>query len=303
MLAAGVDVGSTTTKAALMDENKRVVALTLVDTGANVVRAAERALHAALAQAHVEEWDVAYTVGTGYGRYRVPFGDLQVTEISCHAKGANFIFPGTRTILDMGGQDTKAIHVGPDAEVKDFCMNDKCAAGTGRFLEAAADVLGLELEELGEVSARAKESLKITNVCTVFVEQEIVMHLARGCPVEEILAGLHWTIAGRSIGLLRRVGLDGLAYVVATAPRHHAVGEDRVGSDLAGPGDRIVAVVDRDQRDVLAREADPHDLLDRHAVVGEQQGLGHGTPGQWRGASRRRRCGLGMVYRPRPPWD
>ena len=208
MLAAGVDVGSTTTKAALMDENKRVVALTLVDTGANVVRAAERALHAALAQAHVEEWDVAYTVGTGYGRYRVPFGDLQVTEISCHAKGANFIFPGTRTILDMGGQDTKAIHVGPDAEVKDFCMNDKCAAGTGRFLEAAADVLGLELEELGEVSARAKESLKITNVCTVFVEQEIVMHLARGCPVEEILAGLHWTIAGRSIGLLRRVGLE-----------------------------------------------------------------------------------------------
>ncbi len=208
MLAAGVDVGSTTTKAALIDENKRVVALALVDTGANVVRAAERALHTALTQAKVEEWDVAYTVGTGYGRYRVPFGDLQVTEISCHAKGANFIFPATRTILDMGGQDTKAIRVGPDAEVKDFCMNDKCAAGTGRFLEAAAEVLGLKLEELGEVSARAKKSLKITNVCTVFVEQEIVMHLARGCPVEEILAGLHWTIAGRSIGLLRRVGLE-----------------------------------------------------------------------------------------------
>jgi predicted CoA-substrate-specific enzyme activase len=208
MLVAGVDVGSTTTKATLLDENKQVLALALVDTGANVVRAAERALRTALAQAGLEEWDVTYTVGTGYGRYRVPFGDLQVTEISCHAKGANFIFPGTRTIVDMGGQDTKAIRIGPDAEVRDFCMNDKCAAGTGRFLEASAEVLGLRLEELGEVSAQAKKLLKITNVCTVFVEQEIVMHLARGCPVEDILAGLHWTIAGRTIGLLRRVGLE-----------------------------------------------------------------------------------------------
>src|SRR3972149_2056349 len=194
MLVAGVDVGSTATKAALLDENKRVLALALVDTGANVVRAAERAFRAALAEARVEEWDVTYTVGTGYGRYRVPFGDAQVTEIGCHAKGASFLFPATRTIPDMGGQD--------------FCMNDKCAAGTGRFLEAAAEVLGLKLEELGEVATQSKKPMKITNVCTVFVEQEIVMHLARGCPVEDILAGLHWTIAGRSIGLLRRVGLE-----------------------------------------------------------------------------------------------
>ncbi|MFQ5927108.1 MAG: acyl-CoA dehydratase activase [Terriglobia bacterium] len=208
MLVAGVDVGSTTTKAALLDENKRVRALSLLDTGANVVRAAERTFEEALRQAGLEGWDVSFTVGTGYGRYRIPFGDLQVTEISCHAKGACFVFPGTRTILDMGGQDTKAIRVNETAEVKDFSMNDKCAAGTGRFLVAAAQVLGLELEELGTVSAQAKKTLKITNVCTVFVEQEIVMHLARGCPVEEILAGLHWTIAGRSVGLLRRVGLE-----------------------------------------------------------------------------------------------
>jgi len=208
MLVAGVDVGSTATKAALLDENKRVLALALVDTGANVVRAAERAFRAALAEARVEDWDVTYTVGTGYGRYRVPFGDAQVTEIGCHAKGASFLFPATRTILDMGGQDTKAIRIGDGADVQDFCMNDKCAAGTGRFLEAAAEVLGLKLEELGEVATQAKKPMKITNVCTVFVEQEIVMHLARGCPVEDILAGLHWTIAGRSIGLLRRVGLE-----------------------------------------------------------------------------------------------
>ena len=207
MLVAGVDVGSTTTKAALLDENKRVRALALVDTGANVVRAAERSFQAALAQAGVEEWDVTFTVGTGYGRYRLPFGDAQVTEISCHAKGACSIFPHTRTILDMGGQDTKAIRTNERAEVLDFSMNDKCAAGTGRFLAAAAQVLDLKLEELGAISAQAQKPLKITNVCTVFVEQEIMMHLAKGCAVEDVLAGVHHAIAGRSIALLRRVGL------------------------------------------------------------------------------------------------
>ncbi len=208
MLVAGVDVGSTTTKAALLDENKCIRALALVDTGANVVRAAERAFKEALAEAKLEGWDVNFTVGTGYGRYRVPFGDLQVTEISCHAKGAGFLFPQTRTILDMGGQDTKAIRVNEFAEVKDFAMNDKCAAGTGRFLAAAAQVMGVRLDELGAISAAAKKPLKITNVCTVFVEQEIMMHLAKGCQVEDIVAGVHLAIAGRSMALLRRVGLE-----------------------------------------------------------------------------------------------
>jgi (R)-2-hydroxyacyl-CoA dehydratese activating ATPase len=208
LVVAGVDVGSTTTKAALLDENKRLLALALVDTGANVVRAAERAFEQALASASLEEWEVAYTVGTGYGRYRVPFGDLQITEISCHAKGACLLFPGTRTILDMGGQDTKAIRVSERGEVDDFCMNDKCAAGTGRFLAAAAQVLGLKLEEVGPISAASTRPLKISNVCTVFVEQEIMMHLARGCSVEDVLAGVHTAIAGRSVALLRRVGLE-----------------------------------------------------------------------------------------------
>ncbi len=208
MLVAGVDVGSTTTKAALLDENKVVRALALVDTGANVVRAADRAFRETLDRSGAEEWDVVFTVGTGYGRYRVPFGDLQVTEISCHAKGASFFFPGTRTILDMGGQDTKAIRVSELGEVQDFSMNDKCAAGTGRFLAAAAQVLGLSLDEVGEVAAQSKKPLKITNVCTVFVEQEIMMHLARGCQVEDVLAGVHAAIAGRSVALLRRVGLN-----------------------------------------------------------------------------------------------
>ncbi|MEK7799136.1 MAG: acyl-CoA dehydratase activase, partial [Acidobacteriota bacterium] len=180
MIVAGVDVGSTATKAVLLDENRAILARAMVDTGANVVRAAERSFREALAKAGLEDWEVGYTVGTGYGRYKVSFGNAQVTEISCHARGASFLFPGTRTILDIGGQDTKAIRIGGRGEVLDFCMNDKCAAGTGRFLAAAADVMELPLDEIGAVSLRSAKVLKITNVCTVFVESEIMSQLARG---------------------------------------------------------------------------------------------------------------------------
>lgn len=208
MLVAGVDVGSTQTKAVILDENAEIVARGLVNTGANVVKAAEKAFQQARLEAKLDEWEVAYTVGTGYGRYKVLFGDTQITEISCHARGANFLFPDTRTILDIGGQDTKGIRVNPKGEVVDFCMNDKCAAGTGRFLAAAAEVMGISLDELGEVALRSTSPLRITNVCTVFVETEIMNHLSRGRKAEDILAGVHQSIAGRSVSLLRRVGID-----------------------------------------------------------------------------------------------
>jgi predicted CoA-substrate-specific enzyme activase len=205
---AGVDVGSTATKAIVLDAQGEITGTALCPTGANVVRAAERVFSEACRAAGVEEHEVAYVIGTGYGRYKVPFGHAQVTEISCHAKGAVHLFPGTRTIVDIGGQDTKGIKVGPGGDVVDFCMNDKCAAGTGRFLEASAAVLDLKLGEIGEVSLRSRAPLKITNVCTVFVESEIVSHLARGEAVEEILAGVHNAIAARSVALLRRVGIE-----------------------------------------------------------------------------------------------
>ena len=208
MIVAGVDVGSTATKAVLMDENCHVVGRALCPTGANVTRAAERAFAAATAAARLSDFDVGYIVGTGYGRYKVTFGHAQITEISCHARGAAFLFPETRTLVDIGGQDTKAIRVGPGGEVLDFSMNDKCAAGTGRFLEAAAQVMGIELEELGPLSLASRQALKITNVCTVFVETEIMAHLARGKKPEDILRGVHASIASRTVGLLRRVGIE-----------------------------------------------------------------------------------------------
>jgi hypothetical protein len=166
MIVAGVDVGSTATKAVILDENRRILARALTDTGANVVRAAENAFHRALESIGLEDWEVGYTVGTGYGRYKVPFGNAQITEITCHARGASALFPGTRTILDIGGQDTKAIRINDHGEVLDFCMNDKCAAGTGRFLSAAADVLEMPLDAIGPASLRARaldQGLKSTS--------------------------------------------------------------------------------------------------------------------------------------------
>lgn len=208
MLVAGVDVGSTQTKAVVMDTAGRIRGRALIDTGARVVEAATNAFQLALADAGGKEKDVVYIIGTGYGRYKVEFGNSQVTEISCHSRGASFLFPGTRTVLDIGGQDTKAIKVGENGNVLDFCMNDKCAAGTGRFLGAASQSLEIPLGDLGGIALTARNAVKITTTCTVFAESEILGWLARGRKVEDILLGVHTAIAQRSMSLLRRVGAE-----------------------------------------------------------------------------------------------
>lgn len=206
--AAGVDVGSTQTKAVIINESKEIIGRNLIDTGANVVVAAENAYNEALKNCGIQEEEVEYVIGTGYGRYRVTFGNTQVTEISCHARGAAHMFPNTKTVLDMGGQDTKAIRVGPRGDVLDFCMNDKCAAGTGRFLGAAAAALDIPLSELGHVVMQAERPVKISTTCTVFAESEVLSWLGKGKKIEDILWGVHLSIASRSIGLLRRVGIE-----------------------------------------------------------------------------------------------
>jgi predicted CoA-substrate-specific enzyme activase len=205
---AGVDVGSTQTKAVIVDESRAIVARSLIQTGANVSRAGERAFLKACESADLPREAVGYVVGTGYGRYKITFGDAQITEITCHARGAHSVFPGTRTVIDMGGQDTKAIKVGPDGSVVDFSMNDKCAAGTGRFLSAAADVTGVGLDEIGPLSLEAKVPVRLTSVCTVFVESDIMSYLAQRKTVEDILGGVHKAIATRTMALVRRVGVE-----------------------------------------------------------------------------------------------
>lgn len=209
-ITAGVDVGSTQTKAVLLCDNGElsILARALVDTGANVQKAAERAFQACCAQAEVSDKSVGYVVGTGYGRYNISFGHAQMTEISCHAKGARFLCPGTRTVIDMGGQDAKAISVGDNGEVLDFVMNDKCAAGTGRFLANAAEVMGIGLDEIGPLSLKATRPVKIATVCTVFVESDILSYLTQGKKAEDILGGVHLAIAKRTLSLARRTNIE-----------------------------------------------------------------------------------------------
>lgn len=206
--AAGVDVGSTQTKAIIVDEDANIVARGLIDTGANVVQAAENVFAVALKEGGLGEDEVDYVVGTGYGRYRVTFGNTQVTEISCHGRGAVQMFPGTRTVVDMGGQDTKAIRVSETGEIVDFCMNDKCAAGTGRFLGAAAMALDIPLGELGDTALRSSKPVRISTTCTVFAESEVLSWLGKGKKVEDILWGVHKSIASRSASLVRRVSIE-----------------------------------------------------------------------------------------------
>lgn len=210
-IAAGVDVGSTQTKAVLMSDNsggKQILSRALTDTGANVLKAAQAAFDQCCQAAGLGTEEVGFVVGTGYGRYKISFGHAQMTEISCHARGAQFLCPGTRTVIDMGGQDSKAISVGPSGEVLDFVMNDKCAAGTGRFLANAAEVMGISLDEIGPLALRATRPVKIATVCTVFVESDILSYLSQGKRPEDIMGGVHLAIAKRTLSLARRLSIE-----------------------------------------------------------------------------------------------
>ena len=233
--AAGVDVGSTQTKAIIINEAREMVGRSLIDTGANVVMAAEHAFREALGNSDLREEEVEYVVGTGYGRYRVTFGNMQITEISCHGRGAVHMFPGTRTVVDMGGQDTKAIRVSESGEIVDFCMNDKCAAGTGRFLGAASSALDIPLDQLGPTALRGERPVKISTTCTVFAESEVLSWLGKGKKIEDILLGVHQSIAARSAGLLRRVGVEDEVTFTGGVARNVAMIEtlnERLGLDV-----------------------------------------------------------------------
>jgi len=205
---AGIDVGSTQTKAIILNEERRIVGRALIDTGAYISQAAERSFAKALEDSGLRREEVGYVVGTGYGRFKVTFGDAQITEISCHARGANLIFPNTRTVIDMGGQDAKGIKIGEAGDVKDFVMNDKCAAGTGRFLANSAEALGLPLDAIGPLALKGTNPVRLSTVCAVFVESDIMSYVAQGKKMEDILAGVHSAIAARTISLVRRVGIE-----------------------------------------------------------------------------------------------
>ncbi|MFC1932208.1 acyl-CoA dehydratase activase [Chloroflexota bacterium] len=205
MYFAGVDIGSTMTKVVIM--NEAILASFIGPTGPEHRKLANKVMEEALAQAKLYFDDIAYVVATGYGRINVPFADKQITEISCHARGVGYLLPTARTVIDIGGQDCKGIKLNND-RVVDFVMNDKCAAGTGRFLEVIAEGLGVKLEDMGRLSLAAKDKILISSICTVFAEQEVVAKLAEGVPVEDLLAGLHEAIATRIYGMVSRLKIE-----------------------------------------------------------------------------------------------
>ena len=201
----GLDLGSLTCDAVLLDADGRVVAWSVVPTGARHTDAVARARAEVLARAGVREDQVLAVVSTGYGRERVEQRLAAVTEITCHARGILYRLPGTEVLLDIGGQDSKAIRIGAGGKVLDFAMNDRCAAGTGRFLEVMARALEVEPADLGDLDARADQAVPITATCTVFAESEVVGLLAAGVEVPPIVRGLHRAIASRAQALVRRV--------------------------------------------------------------------------------------------------
>jgi len=205
IITAGVDIGSTMTKVVLLDKEMR--AAIIGPTGAEHRRLANKVMEQALAQVGISFEEVAYVVATGYGRVNVPFADKQITEITCHARGVYSIFPTARTVIDVGGQDSKAIKLA-NGKVVNFIMNDKCAAGTGRFLEVIAETLGLGLEEMSRLSLRAKKKEKISSTCTIFAEQEVVSRLAEGAAIEDIVAGLFDSIASRVYSMAERLKVE-----------------------------------------------------------------------------------------------
>lgn len=204
----GIDIGSTWTKVVLLDGECHIVGKVVEETGPEHRKLANRLVEKLLEEVGVSFEDVAYLVATGYGRINVPFADKHITELTCHATGVAHFFPEVSSAIDVGGQDAKALRI-QDGKLVNFIMNDKCAAGTGRFLEVLADTLGVELGELGPLSLRATAPVGIASICTIFAQQEIVVRLSSGEAIENVVAGVHEAMAGRTARMARSLGIDG----------------------------------------------------------------------------------------------
>jgi predicted CoA-substrate-specific enzyme activase len=204
----GIDVGARTTHALVLDGNGNVAGRGRAPSGAFFVQAAERATAEALGQAGITRDHLDYVASTGYGRSQVPFRDLQITEMTCHSVGARALFPGTRTVLDVGAQNTRVVAVSPEGRVARFKVNDKCAAGAGRFLERVAGAMEIPLEELGPEALKSSDPKPISSVCAVLAESEVINLVSQDFRTEDILLGAHHSICDRILTLVRQAGLE-----------------------------------------------------------------------------------------------
>ena len=223
-ITAGIDVGSTYTKAIVVDSNGSIMGRAMEPTGFRLTEVAERTLETALAQGGCARTDLAYVVATGYGRHQAAFADMHVTDLTAAARGAARLFPGTRTILDVGGQTMKASRVNEGGKVHSFRLNDKCAAGTGAFLEKTARYMGYSTEEIGPLVQTSRDASSISGVCAVFAESEVINHLSQGVAPADIMHGAIVSLVGRSVQLMKRAKLVPEFTLIGGILRYEAMG-------------------------------------------------------------------------------
>ena len=241
MFYAGLDIGSTITKVLIKNERK-VCTTVIKPTGAEHRRLANEIMKEALRKLNLTTANISYIVATGYGRINVPFADKQVTEITCHMRGINWLFPSVKTIIDIGGQDSKGIKV-DNGKLVNFVMNDKCAAGTGRFLEVISDLLGVKLDDIGEISLQSTRPTNISSICTVFAEQETLLQLSKGTSIEDILAGIHRASASRIHSMVKKIKIDKDVAITGGGAKNIGLCkalEERVGFPVVVPPEPLI---------------------------------------------------------------
>lgn len=207
MLVLGIDIGAATAKSVILEEHK-ILSSAIIPTGFDVIQTANEVTEIACEKIGRLIGEINYTVSTGYARNTVPFANKQVTEITCHAKGIHFLLPEARTIIDIGGQDSKVIRINESGNVISFTMNDKCAAGTGRFFEVMAGIFGLDISEMGSVAIRSNNPCKISSTCTVFAETEVVSLRAQGKSREDLIGGIHKAAVSRIMAMGKSMGYE-----------------------------------------------------------------------------------------------
>jgi (R)-2-hydroxyacyl-CoA dehydratese activating ATPase len=239
---AGIDIGSAMTKAVITADTE-ICASIASYTGPEHRRQAYKIMTEALKQVNLSFDAISFVVATGYGRMNVPFADRQITELSCHARGIASIFPNVHLGIDIGGQDAKALKI-RNGKLVDFVMNDKCAAGTGRFLEVIAATLGLKTEELGDISAKSRNHITISSTCTVFAEQEVISRLSQGVPLEDVIAGLHDSVASRVARMARKLKIEPDVVFTGGVAKNSGVVralEEQLGCPILVPGEPLIS--------------------------------------------------------------
>ena len=260
---AGVDIGSTMTKVVIVGDG--IAASLIGPTGPEHRKLANRVMEEALSQARLTFEDLTYIVATGYGRINVPFADRQITEITCHARGLHSLLPTVKTVVDIGGQDSKGIKI-VNGKVMNFVMNDKCAAGTGRFLEIIAESLGVPLEKIGEISLTAERIAAVSSTCTVFAEAEIISRLAGGEPVANLLAGIHDAVATRVYSLVKKLNVEPDIAVTGGGAKNIglvAALESKFGCPLLVPQEPLIT-------GALGAALMGKDIFEKYAAEGEK---------------------------------